>query len=111
VLNVTSASPLALNKNDPSTLLASLSKNARGAPVFDRKGGLVAIIAQSAGESKLVAGIAPTAVHAMIGVGQIQRFLSLTPDSASRSAGDALLGAGQIAAAERGNVVAISCRR
>jgi Putative peptidoglycan binding domain len=111
VLNVTSASPLAVNKNDPSNLLASLSKNARGAPVFDRKGGLVAIIAQSAGEPRLVAGVAPTAVHGMIGADQIERFLSLTPDSTTRPTGDAPLGAGQIAAAERGNVVAISCRR
>ena len=74
-------------------------------------GGLVAIIAQSASEPKLVAGIAPTAVHGVIGVDQIQRFLSLTPDSANKPAGDAALGAGQIAAAERGNIVAISCRR
>ena len=69
------------------SLLASLSKNARGAPVFDRKGGLVAIIAQSASEPKLVAGVAPTAVHGMIGADQIQRFLSLTPDSAEQARG------------------------
>jgi hypothetical protein len=85
--------------------------NARGAPVFDRKGALVAMIAQSPGEPKLVAGIAPTAVHGIIGADQIQRFLSLTPDASARTAGDASLGAGQIAAAERGYVVAISCRR
>jgi Putative peptidoglycan binding domain len=111
-LNVTSASPLSPGQKETApTLLASLSKNARGAPVFDRKGGLVAMIAQSPGEPRLVAGIAPTAVHGMIEVDQIQRFLSLTPDSSAKTAGDASLGAGQIAAAERAYVVAISCRK
>jgi hypothetical protein len=47
----------------------------------------------------------------MIGADQIQRFLSLAPDASAKTAGDASLGAGQIAAAERGFVVAISCRK
>lgn len=112
VLDVTSASPLALGQGETRpSLLASLSKNARGAPVFDRMGGLVAMIAQSAGDPKLVAGVAPIAPHGAIGADQIQRFLSLTPDASSKAAGDAPLGAGQIATAERANVVAISCRR
>jgi hypothetical protein len=111
-LNVTSASPLGPGQKETAPkLLASLSNNARGAPVFDRKGGLVAMIAQSPGEPKLVAGTAPTAVHGMIGADQIQRFLSLAPDASAKTAGDASLGAGQIAAAERGFVVAISCRK
>jgi peptidoglycan hydrolase-like protein with peptidoglycan-binding domain len=110
-LNVTPASPLVLGDGaaHPS-LLASLSKNARGAPVFDRTGGLAAMIAQSPGEPKLVAGVAPTAPHGAIGADQIQRFLSLTPNS-SAIASAPPLGAGELAAAERAQVVAISCRR
>jgi hypothetical protein len=58
-----------------------------------------------------VAGVAPIAPHGAIGADQIQRFLSLTPDASAAVAGNAPRGAGQIAAAERSRVVAISCRR
>jgi hypothetical protein len=111
-LDVTSASQLAPGQGETRPrLLASLSKNAGGAPVFDRTGGLVAMIAQSTGEPRLVAGITPIAPHAFIGADQIQRFLALTPDASAASARGAPLGAGQIAAVERAYVVAISCRR
>jgi hypothetical protein len=110
-LDVTSASPfVATSGQTRPTLLASLSRSAQGAPVFDREGALVALIASSLAEPKLVAGVAPTALHGIIDAEQIQRFLSLAPDS-SGAAGESPLGAGQIAAAERGSVVAISCRR
>lgn len=111
-LNVTSASPLSSDqaKAHP-VVVASLSKNASGAPVFDRKGSLVAMIAQSGGDPKLVAGVAPTAPYGVINADQIQRFLSVTSEPSTNSTAGVSLGAGQIAAAERGNVVAISCRR
>jgi hypothetical protein len=111
-LDVTSASPFAAASGQTRpTLLAALSRGAQGAPVFDRKGALVALIASSPGESKLVAGVAPTTLHGMIGAEQIRQFLSLAPDSAGAAVGDSPLGAGQIAAVERSSVVAISCRR
>jgi peptidoglycan hydrolase-like protein with peptidoglycan-binding domain len=112
VLNVAAASPLALNPSETHpSLLAPLAKSAGGSPVFDRNGGLVAIIAQSIGDPKLVAGVAPLAPHKAIGVADIQRFLSLTSEAPSKAGEDAPRGAGQIAAAERPYVVAISCRR
>jgi peptidoglycan hydrolase-like protein with peptidoglycan-binding domain len=111
-LDVTSASPFAASSGQTRpTLLASLSRGAQGAPVFDRTGALVALIASSPSEPKLVAGVAPTALHGMIGAEQIQQFLSLAPDSSGAPASNSPLVAGQIAAAERGSVVAISCRR
>jgi len=66
-------------------LLAPLAKSAGGSPVFDRNGGLVAIIAQSIGDPKLVAGVAPLAPHKAIGVADIQRFLSLTSEAPSKA--------------------------
>jgi peptidoglycan hydrolase-like protein with peptidoglycan-binding domain len=112
VLNVTAASPLALGSSEaPPSLLAPLPKAAGGSPVFDRSGALVAIIAQSIGDPKLVAGVAPLAPHRAIGAAEIQRFLALGNDAPTKVAEDAPRGAGQIAAAERPYVVAISCRR
>jgi hypothetical protein len=110
-LNVTAASPLASAQiaAHPS-LLAALPKPSAGAPVFDRMGGLVAIVARSASEPKLVAGVAPLAAHEAIGLDAIQRFLSLAPDAA-KAAVPAPLAAGQIAAMERASLVAIYCRR
>ncbi len=110
-LNVTGASPLASTQIQAHpSLLAALPRQSAGAPVFDRMGGLVAIVARSASEPKLVAGVAPLAAHEAIGLDAIQRFLSLRPDAAKASA-SAPLGAGQIAAMERASLVAIYCRR
>jgi peptidoglycan hydrolase-like protein with peptidoglycan-binding domain len=108
-LNVTAASPLPSSAG--ASLLAPLPKTSGGSPVFDRKGALVAIIAQSAGAPKLVAGVAAMAPHKAIGAQDIQRFLSLSPDASAKAGDDAPRGAGEIAAAERPYVVAISCRR
>jgi peptidoglycan hydrolase-like protein with peptidoglycan-binding domain len=112
VLNVTAASPLPPRENETrASLLASLPKTGGGSPVFDRKGVLVALIAQSIGEPKLVAGVSPLAPYRAIGADEIRRFLGLTADGAAKAQDNAPRGAGQIAAAERAYVVAISCRR
>jgi peptidoglycan hydrolase-like protein with peptidoglycan-binding domain len=108
VLDVAAASPLASSAQDSPAFLASLSRTAGGAPVFDRAGGLVAVIAQSPEDPKRVAGVAPVAPHGAIDGDRIRRFLSL-PSDAPAAAGDRRLGAGQIAAAERPFVVAVSC--
>ena len=111
-LNVTAASPLPLRENETrASLLAPLPGTAGGSPVFDRKGALVAMIAQSIEAPKLVAGVAPLAPHRAIGAEEIKRFLSLASDASVKAGDDAPRGAGQIAAAERPYVVAISCRR
>jgi hypothetical protein len=110
-LDVTAASPLAAGEGESRPLLlAPLPKTAAGSPVFDRTGGLAAIIAPSTGEPRLVAGVAPLAPHRAIDAAQIRSFLSLAGEAAAKG-DDAPLGAGRIAAAERANVVAISCRR
>jgi hypothetical protein len=112
VLDVTSASLMPPGPPPASPLLlASLSKSARGAPVFDRMGALVAMIAQTGVEPKLVAGVAPLAPHGAIDGDHIRQFLSLAPGPTAKTADGALQGAGKIAAAERAYVVAISCRR
>jgi hypothetical protein len=111
-LDVTAASPLASRESvSRPLLLASLPKTAVGSPVFDRTGGLAAIIAPSTGEPRLVAGVAPLAPHRAIDAAQIKSFLSLATSEAAAKGDDAPLGAGRIAAAERAYVVAISCRR
>ena len=110
-LDVAAAS--ALSPRDGETrplLLAPLPRAAGGSPVFDRTGGLAAIVASSAGEPKLVAGVAPLAPHRAIDAARIKNFLSLADEGAA-SADGAPLGAGRIAAAERPFVVAIFCRR
>jgi hypothetical protein len=111
-LNVTAATLFHSGENGaPSSLLASLPKSGGGSPVFDRQGDLVAIVAASIGETKLVAGVAPLAPHRAIEAEQIKTFLALTGDAPAKAANAAPLGAGEIAAAKRALVVAISCRR
>jgi hypothetical protein len=112
VLNVAAASPLpSPDSGAKPSVLAPLLKNSGGSPVFDRKGALVAMIAQSAEAPKLVAGVAPLAPHRAIGAEAIQHFLSPAGGASAAAEGAAPLGAGEIAAAERPYVVAISCRR
>jgi hypothetical protein len=110
-LDVAPASALSPGEGESHPLvLAPLPKTAGGSPVFDRTGGLAAIVAPSTGEPKLVAGVAPLAPHRAIDAARIKSFLSLVDDAGAKT--DATpLGAGQIAAAERPYVVAISCRR
>jgi hypothetical protein len=111
-LNVTAATLFHSGENGaPSSLLASLPKSGGGSPVFDRQGDLVAIVAASMGETKLVAGVAPLAPHRAIEAEQIKTFLALTGEAPAKVANAAPLGAGEIAAAKRALVVAISCRR
>jgi peptidoglycan hydrolase-like protein with peptidoglycan-binding domain len=110
-LDVSPASTLSPREGETRSLvLAALSRTAGGSPVFDRTGGLAAIIASSADEPKQVAGVAPLAPHRAIDAARIKSFLSLADDAVAKADG-APLGAGRIAAAERPYVVAISCRR
>ncbi len=110
-LDVAAASILSPREGETRPLvLAPLSRAAGGSPVFDRTGGLAAIIASSTEEPKLVAGVAPLAPHRVIDAARIKSFLSLAEDGAAKGDG-APLGAGRIAAAERPFVLAISCRR
>ena len=109
VLGVATATPLGAGA---ATLLVSLAPRSSGAPVFDRMGGLVAMIARAPDDPRLVAGVAPVAPHGAIDAARIGRFLALPVGEVARiAAGTPPLGAGAIAAAERPFVVAIACRR
>ena len=63
-------------------------------------GALVAVVAQPTVEPKLVAGIAPLAVHAAIGGEAIQRFLSTSPDAAKAAGLQAPLTKGSVVASD-----------
>jgi len=107
-LIVASASPLDASDNGKQ-VLAPLPKSGAGSPLFDRKGDLVAIVAESVAEPRKVAGIAALAAHRVADADALLNFLAMRaepPDSGAPS-----LSAGQVAAARRGAVVAIYCRR
>ncbi len=89
-------------------ILAALTKTASGAPVFDRKGALEALVAPIKGDPERVAGVALVEPHALIGLDAIKRFLGRTDSGPSADAPD--LGAGEIARATRASVVKIVCR-
>jgi hypothetical protein len=107
-LIVAPASPLSAGDNGPQ-VLAPLPKSGAGSPLFDRKGDLVAIIAQSSGEPRKVGGVAALAAHRALDAEALRNFLAITADAHDSDA--PLLSAGQVAAARRGGVVAIFCRR
>ncbi len=56
-------------------ILAALTKSASGAPVFDRKGALEALVAPIKDEPKRVAGVVLVEPHALIALDAIKRFL------------------------------------
>jgi hypothetical protein len=87
-------------------VLASLEKSASGAPLFDRRGGLVGVVAPIGQDPKRVAGVALAAAHPIVEPQAVRAFLGggeheLVPEP---------LTAGALAERERGAVVAVSCR-
>ena len=89
-------------------IVAALTKAASGAPVFDRKGALEALVAPITGEAKRVAGVALAEPHALIALDAIERFLGQGSAEAPAQGPD--LGAGEIAREKRASVVSIVCR-
>jgi hypothetical protein len=85
---------------------AALDKSAGGAPIFDRNGALVGLVAPIAGEPKRVAGMALAAPHVLIAPEAARAFIG-GDEPASGSA--APLSAGDIAAREKEAVVAVFC--
>ncbi len=89
-------------------IVAAVETSAGGAPVFDRGGALVGLVAPLAEEPKRVAGVALAAPHAMIGPESLRAFLgggeAAAPASAPLSAGD-------IAAGEKDAVLAVFCQK
>ncbi len=89
-------------------ILAALTKSASGAPVFDRKGALEALVAPIKDEPRRVAGIALVEPHALIGLDAIKSFLGQVGAEAPAEA--PVLGAGEIAREKRASIVTIVCR-
>ena len=56
-------------------ILAALTKSASGAPVFDRKGALEALVAPIKADPARVAGVTLVEPHALIALDAIKRFL------------------------------------
>ena len=90
-------------------LFAPLQRGAAGAAVFDRAGALVGMVASVSAEPRLVAGVMPQASWPLIPAAEVLAAAKLSPGPAAAPA--APLTAGDIAAAQRGRVVAIECPR
>ena len=89
-------------------ILAALTKSASGAPAFDRKGDLEALVAPIKDEPKRVAGVVLAEPHALIALDAIKRLIGEGGVAALPEAAD--LGAGEIASAKRASIVTIVCR-
>jgi hypothetical protein len=110
VLSVTAASPLAQAAGDSKPLLlASLGASAVGAPIFDRTGALVALVARATPAPKLIGGVSPSAPHPVIVAADIERFLSGADVAIGKPSDQAASSAGRIAVEKSALVVAITC--
>lgn len=90
-------------------IVAALTKSASGAPAFDRKGGLEALVGPIRIEPKRLAGVALVEPHSSIALDAIKRFLGPIGIEAAAETPD--LGAGEIARDRRASIVQIVCRR
>jgi hypothetical protein len=91
----------------PPFVIAALSKSARGAPVFDRAGALVGLIAPTAAEPRRVGGVILAEPHRLIGARSAGDFL---PATAGAAAADLpALGASDIARQMRASIAGIYC--
>jgi peptidoglycan hydrolase-like protein with peptidoglycan-binding domain len=87
---------------------AAVDKGASGGPVFDRSGALVGVLAPIAVEPKRVAGLALAAPHALIAPETVRAFLGAAEPASGNAAP---LSAGDIAAREKGALVAVFCQK
>ena len=100
-----SAASLAGGETRP-VVVAAVETSAGGGPVFDREGALVGLMAPIEGETKRIAGVALAAPHAVIAPGVVRAFLG---SGESAPAGGGALSAGDIAAREKGSLLAVYC--
>ncbi|MCF4128059.1 peptidoglycan-binding protein [Methylobacterium sp. SyP6R] len=91
-----------------SGLLAPLQPGAAGAPVLDRSGRLVGLVARLPAQPRLVAGVLPPLTHPLVDLAALRTVLG--PD-APKASGPATppLTAGAIAGRFAGAVVAVRC--
>ncbi|MEH3147580.1 MAG: peptidoglycan-binding domain-containing protein [Methylobacterium frigidaeris] len=90
-------------------LVAPLQPGAAGAPVLDRSGRLVGLVARLPASPRLVAGVMPAMPHPMVEAATLRRFLGADAPAA-QAAGAEPRSAGSLAAALAGRVVAVRCR-
>jgi len=89
-------------------IVAALTKSASGAPVFDRRGDLTALVAPIRSEPARVGGVALAQPHGVIAADALARFLGQAPGPAAKLVAD--LSAGDLARAKRAMVVEVVCR-
>ncbi|WP_298954557.1 peptidoglycan-binding protein [uncultured Methylobacterium sp.] len=90
------------------SVAAPLQPGAAGAPVLDRSGRLLGLVARLPARPRLIAGVMPPTSHAVIGLDALRAFLGR--DATLPPAGEAApRTTGAIAAAIAGRVVAVRC--
>jgi hypothetical protein len=87
-------------------VIAAVDRSGGGGPVFDRRGALVGLVAPIPGEPRRIAGVALASPNPLIAPEAVRAFLG-GGESASDKA--APLSAGDIAAREKGALVAVFC--
>ncbi|GEO98813.1 hypothetical protein MHA02_12010 [Methylobacterium haplocladii] len=95
------------------SVFAPLQPGAGGAPVLDRSGRLVGLVARFPATPRLIAGVMPPTSHALVPAGTIAAFLAQAGVAPGELAPAHPQGAslGAAAAPVLGSVVAISCGR
>ncbi|SEP44922.1 Peptidoglycan-binding (PGRP) domain of peptidoglycan hydrolases-containing protein [Methylobacterium sp. ap11] len=89
-------------------VLAPLQPGAAGAPILDRAGRLLGLVARLPAQPRLVAGIVPPLTHPLVGTAALKALLGA--EAPASPAGDAKpLTAGAIAGRVAGAVVALRC--
>ncbi|MFE1597922.1 peptidoglycan-binding protein [Methylobacterium sp. ID0610] len=91
-------------------VLAPLQPGAAGAPVLDRAGRLVGLVAQWPAQPRLVAGVMPPMTHPLAGIAALRGLLGAEGSALAASAEAAPKSTGAIAASVAGAVVAVQCR-
>ena len=102
-----SSASFAAGESRPA-IIAAVDKSAGGGPVFNRKGALVGLVAPIADDPRRVAGVALAAPHPMIAPEAVRAFLGAGEPETGNAAP---LSAGDIAAREKGALVAVFCRK
>ncbi|SFU85490.1 Putative peptidoglycan binding domain-containing protein [Methylobacterium sp. 174MFSha1.1] len=89
-------------------LLAPLQPGAAGAPVLDRAGRLLGVVARLPAQPRLIAGVLPPLTHPLVGPAALKALLG--PDARTAPSGDAPpLTAGAVAGRFAGAVVGVRC--
>ncbi len=102
------AGPVAATGIVAGGVLAPLQPGAAGAPVLDRAGRLLGLVARLPAQPRLVAGIVPPLTHPLVGAAALKALLGAEAP-ASPAGGGTPLTAGAIAGRVAGAVVAVRC--